>query len=170
MLRVAGGHHENRFIHTFQSDVRAVHGAAGRRRQRPGGDGPWRDPDRQVVGDHAGRSNGLGRVLRAQGPSRVRAGPGGARAIGLQSGRLQQRARGHRRPRATCPRWLRFSDEVVWPNFRFGSKPGAPYLGQPVPGDRRGRTREAGCARRQLWRRAHAQPDVQGVVGSRRSS
>ena len=48
----------------------------------------------QVVGDHAGRSHGLGRILRAQGPSRVRAGPGGARAIGLQSGRLQQRARG----------------------------------------------------------------------------
>jgi pimeloyl-ACP methyl ester carboxylesterase len=28
---------------------------------------------------------------------------------------------------ATQPVWLRFSDEVVWPNFRFGSKPGAPY-------------------------------------------
>ena len=41
--------------------------------------------------------------------------------------------------------------------------------GQSVPGDRRGRALEAGCARRQLWRPAHAQPDVQGVVGSRRS-
>ena len=81
--------------HHRQPDVRAVHGAAGRRRQRPGGDGPRRDPDRQVVGDDAGRSDGLGRVLRAQGPSGVRAGPGGARAIGLQPGRLQQRARGH---------------------------------------------------------------------------
>ena len=39
--------------------------------------------------------------------------------------------------------------------------------GQPVPGDRRGRALEAGCARRQLWRPAHSQPDVQGVVGSR---
>jgi pimeloyl-ACP methyl ester carboxylesterase len=30
-------------------------------------------------------------------------------------------------PAATLPRWIRFSDEVVWPNFRFGAKPGAPY-------------------------------------------
>ena len=30
-------------------------------------------------------------------------------------------------PPANLPRWLRFSDEVVWPNFRFGSKPGAPF-------------------------------------------
>jgi len=30
-------------------------------------------------------------------------------------------------PAANLPPWLRFSDEVVWPNFRFGSKPGAPY-------------------------------------------
>src|SRR6186713_1221302 len=28
---------------------------------------------------------------------------------------------------ANQPLWLRFSDEIVWPNFRFGSKPGAPY-------------------------------------------
>jgi len=30
-------------------------------------------------------------------------------------------------PGTSLPRWIRFSDEVVWPNFRFGSKPGAPY-------------------------------------------
>jgi len=30
-------------------------------------------------------------------------------------------------PPGTLPVWLRFSDEVVWPNFRFGSKAGAPY-------------------------------------------
>ena len=30
-------------------------------------------------------------------------------------------------PATSLPRWIRFSDEVVWPNFRFGSKPGAPY-------------------------------------------
>ena len=29
--------------------------------------------------------------------------------------------------------WLRFSDEVVWPNFRFGSKPGAPYPDSQFP-------------------------------------
>ncbi len=30
-------------------------------------------------------------------------------------------------PPASLPPWLRFSDEVVWPNFRFGSTRGAPY-------------------------------------------
>jgi pimeloyl-ACP methyl ester carboxylesterase len=29
--------------------------------------------------------------------------------------------------------WLRFSDEAVWPNFRFGSKPGAPYPDSQFP-------------------------------------
>jgi pimeloyl-ACP methyl ester carboxylesterase len=29
--------------------------------------------------------------------------------------------------------WLRFSDEVVWPNFRFGSKPGAPFADSQFP-------------------------------------
>ena len=71
-------------------------------------------------------------------------------------------------PPANQPVWLRFSDEIVWPNFRFGSTPGQPFSGQPVPGGGRGRTREAGCARRQLRRRPHTQPHVQGVVGSRR--
>jgi pimeloyl-ACP methyl ester carboxylesterase len=31
------------------------------------------------------------------------------------------------------PAWLRFSDEVVWPNFRFGSKPGVPYPESQFP-------------------------------------
>jgi pimeloyl-ACP methyl ester carboxylesterase len=30
-------------------------------------------------------------------------------------------------PPGNLPNILRFSDEVVWPNFRFGAKPGAPY-------------------------------------------
>ena len=38
-------------------------------------------------------------------------------------------------PPANQPVWLRFSDEGVWPNFRFGLKPGAPLPGQPVSGD-----------------------------------
>ena len=80
--------------HLRQPDVRAVHGAPERGGQRPGGHGPRRDSHRQVVGDDTGRSHGLGRVLRAQGPSRVRPGPGGARTIGLQPGRLERRARG----------------------------------------------------------------------------
>ncbi len=33
----------------------------------------------------------------------------------------------------SLPRWLRFSDEVVWPNFRFGSAPGAPYPDAQFP-------------------------------------
>jgi pimeloyl-ACP methyl ester carboxylesterase len=31
------------------------------------------------------------------------------------------------------PAMFRFSDEVVWPNFRFGSKPGAPYPDSQFP-------------------------------------
>ena len=31
------------------------------------------------------------------------------------------------------PALFRFSDEVVWPNFRFGSKPGAPYPDSQFP-------------------------------------
>lgn len=36
-------------------------------------------------------------------------------------------------PPDKLPRMLRFSDEVVWPNFRFGSKPGAPYPDTQFP-------------------------------------
>jgi pimeloyl-ACP methyl ester carboxylesterase len=36
-------------------------------------------------------------------------------------------------PAGNLPRWIRFSDEVVWPNFRFGSKPGAPYADSQFP-------------------------------------
>ena len=36
-------------------------------------------------------------------------------------------------PATNQPAWLRFSDEVVWPNFRFGSKPGAPYPDSQFP-------------------------------------
>ena len=36
-------------------------------------------------------------------------------------------------PPANLPRWIRFSDEVVWPNFRFGSKPGAPFADSQFP-------------------------------------
>ncbi len=36
-------------------------------------------------------------------------------------------------PAANLPRWIRFSDEVVWPNFRFGSKTDAPYPDSQFP-------------------------------------
>lgn len=36
-------------------------------------------------------------------------------------------------PPDKLPSMLRFSDEVVWPNFRFGSKPGAPYPDTQYP-------------------------------------
>jgi hypothetical protein len=36
-------------------------------------------------------------------------------------------------PAANLPRSLRFSDEGVWPNFRFGSKPGAPFADSQFP-------------------------------------
>ena len=34
---------------------------------------------------------------------------------------------------ASLPRWIRFSDDVVWPNFRFGLKPGAPFADSQFP-------------------------------------
>ena len=58
-------------------------------------------------------------------------------------------------PAATLPRWIRFSDEVVWPNFRFGSKPGAPYADSQFPVTAVDELVEAGRARRQFWRRTH---------------
>jgi pimeloyl-ACP methyl ester carboxylesterase len=36
-------------------------------------------------------------------------------------------------PATGLARWIRFSDEVVWPNFRFGSKPGEPYADSQFP-------------------------------------
>ncbi len=36
-------------------------------------------------------------------------------------------------PEANLPNLLRFSDEVVWPNFRIGSKPGAPFPDSQFP-------------------------------------
>ena len=36
-------------------------------------------------------------------------------------------------PPASQPVWLRFSDEGVWPNFRFGLKPGEPFSDSQFP-------------------------------------
>ena len=36
-------------------------------------------------------------------------------------------------PPASQPVWLRFSDEGVWPNFRFGAKPGLPFPDSQFP-------------------------------------
>jgi pimeloyl-ACP methyl ester carboxylesterase len=36
-------------------------------------------------------------------------------------------------PPASLPRFIRFSDEVVWPNFRFGATPGTPYQDTQFP-------------------------------------
>ena len=41
--------------------------------------------------------------------------------------------RGESAPANTLPRWLRFSDEGVWPNFRIGAKPGQPYPDTQFP-------------------------------------
>jgi pimeloyl-ACP methyl ester carboxylesterase len=38
-------------------------------------------------------------------------------------------------PPAGQPIWLRFSDEGVWPNFRFGSRPGEPFSDSQFPVD-----------------------------------
>jgi len=36
-------------------------------------------------------------------------------------------------PAGNLPRWLRFSDEGIWPNFRIGPKPGQPFSGSQFP-------------------------------------
>lgn len=36
-------------------------------------------------------------------------------------------------PPANQPSWLRFSDEGVWPNFRFGTNPGLPFPDSQFP-------------------------------------
>jgi pimeloyl-ACP methyl ester carboxylesterase len=36
-------------------------------------------------------------------------------------------------PAGNLPRWLRFSDEGVWPNFRIGPKPGQPFSDGQFP-------------------------------------
>jgi pimeloyl-ACP methyl ester carboxylesterase len=36
-------------------------------------------------------------------------------------------------PAGSLPPWLRFSDEGVWPNFRFGAKPGEPFPDTQFP-------------------------------------
>ena len=46
---------------------------------------------------------------------------------------IYNNARAGSAPPVNQPVWLRFSDEVVWPNFRFGSKPGAPYPDSQFP-------------------------------------
>jgi pimeloyl-ACP methyl ester carboxylesterase len=46
---------------------------------------------------------------------------------------IYNNARAGSAPPANQAVWLRFSDEVVWPNFRFGSKPGAPYPDSQFP-------------------------------------
>jgi len=42
-------------------------------------------------------------------------------------------ARAGSTPANTLPRWLRFSDEGVWPNFRIGPAPGQPYPDTQFP-------------------------------------
>lgn len=42
-------------------------------------------------------------------------------------------ARAGSAPATNQPVWLRFSNEVVWPNFRFGSKPGEPFPDTQFP-------------------------------------
>jgi len=46
---------------------------------------------------------------------------------------IYNNARAGSAPPASQPAWLRFSDEGVWPNFRFGPKPGAPFPDSQFP-------------------------------------
>lgn len=96
----------------------------------------------------------------------VRPGPRGARAIGLQSGRLRQRARGLDAA-GNLPNLLRFQRRGHLAELPLRLEAWRSISGQSVPGDRRGRTHEAGRARPEFWRPTHTETDDQGVVGSR---
>ena len=71
-------------------------------------------------------------------------------------------------PVGSLPAWLRFSDEVVWPNFRFGSKPGAPYPDSQFPVAAVDELSKQAVPD-QNSRLAATQPHARGVVGSRDS-
>jgi pimeloyl-ACP methyl ester carboxylesterase len=51
---------------------------------------------------------------------------------GFNQARFNDARTGAVRP-DSLPRWLRFTDEVSWPNFRFGARPGAPYSDTQFP-------------------------------------
>ncbi len=67
-------------------------------------------------------------------------------------------------PAANQPAMFRFSDEVVWPNFRFGSTPGAPYPDSQFPVSAVDELSKQGVP--DVSRLPpHTEPHVQGVVG-----
>ena len=72
-------------------------------------------------------------------------------------------------PPANLPRWIRFSDEVVWPNFRFGSKPGAPYPDSQFPVTAVDELSKQGVPDVSFGGVPTPEPHAQGVVGSRQS-
>ena len=65
-------------------------------------------------------------------------------------------------------RWLRFSDEGRLAELPLRPEAWPALSRQPVPGERRGRTVEAGCARRQLSAASPRPTRPQGVGRSRR--
>ena len=73
-------------------------------------------------------------------------------------------------PPSNLPRWIRFSDEVVWPNFRFGSKPGAPYADSQFPVTAVDELSKQGVPDVSFGGVPTPEPHPQGVVGSRQSS
>ena len=160
------GRPRSRRPHHRQSDVRALHGAADWRRQRAGGDGARRDADGEVVGDDAGRANGMGRVLRSQGPSGLRARPGRSRAIGLQPGDSQRRARGLEATERVCRSGCGSATKTSGPTSASARRRASRSPTASSRSTAAGRTREAGCARHVSRNDIHI--DDQGAVGARR--
>ena len=83
----------------------AQHGAAGRRRQRAGRDGPWRDADREVVGDRHRDADELGSGTLRHRASRVRPRPSRAGTIGVLTQAVFNDARAGSAPAGNLPRW-----------------------------------------------------------------
>jgi mono/diheme cytochrome c family protein len=68
-------------------------------------------------------------------------------------------------PPASLPRFIRFSDEVVWPNFRFGAKPGAPFSDSQIYEIDTGLRRAVEETYRERGGKTPALPGMGAVVG-----
>ena len=71
-------------------------------------------------------------------------------------------------PAANQPGWLRFSDEGVWPNFRFGAKPGEPFPDSQFPVTAVDELAKQGVPDVSFGGLPTPNPNVQGAVRSRR--
>jgi hypothetical protein len=115
-----------------QPDVRALHGTTGWRQQRSGSDDPRRNTQRQIVGNHARRPDGVDEYFVRKGhPVYVPDQVTRARS-GFNQSSINNVLAGNAPPN-TLPNILRLSDEIGWQIFRFGPTFGQAYPDEQFP-------------------------------------